>query len=500
MAKIDEARERLATLQAEIRAFADKEELDEEEETRFATALEEGKAAAADVSKLEERAKTVAAINAISTEEIPGADEMARRDAPGQINRRNPFDVDMDSRTREARVARRDSALQILEESHKNGVSLSERQEDHLDSLLRKNSGPTFNSDYIAKRAIVTENEHYHSAWVKVLTSQGVPQLTAEEGRALQAFKDFESRAASEGTPAAGGYGVPILIDPSIILTSGALDAPILSHARTVTITTDQWKGVTSQGLTFEWTAEAAAVADKTPTLAQPAIPVYRADGFIPYSFEIGQDYPGFAEEMSGLLSQGYLNLLASGTMTGLGTSNQMTGLFTALAASGAKCANGDSGTVVTVTTLGVFNGVDIRKTWYNLPELFRGKASWVTNVQDYELVRALGSVAAGYAAADFSADMTKADGAAILGREVILSDYAPAYVNTTLTTQQFLVVGDLSKYMIVQRAGMVVEQVNHLFSTSTGFPTGQRGWLAWARLGGNCLAANPFRVLSNGG
>ena len=30
------------------------------------------------------------------------------------------------------------------------------------------------------------------------------------------------------------------------------------------------------------------------------------ARGFIPYSIEVGQDYPGFASEMSQLLAEGY--------------------------------------------------------------------------------------------------------------------------------------------------------------------------------------------------
>jgi HK97 family phage major capsid protein len=104
-----------------------------------------------------------------------------------------------------------------------------------------------------------------------------------------------------------------------MIEVSGAADAPLLQISRTVTITTDAWKGVSSAGVTWSYDAEASAVSDDTPTLAQPTIPVYAARGFIPYSIEVGQDYPGFADEMSALLSQGFVNLLAKGTMTGSG-------------------------------------------------------------------------------------------------------------------------------------------------------------------------------------
>ena len=51
----------------------------------------------------------------------------------------------------------------------------------------------------------------------------------------------------SEVAPgSAGGYGVPVLIDPSIILTSGAGAAPILDVCRVARVTTNQWKGVSS--------------------------------------------------------------------------------------------------------------------------------------------------------------------------------------------------------------------------------------------------------------
>jgi hypothetical protein len=89
--------------------------------------------------------------------------------------------------------------------------------------------------------------------------------------------------------------------------------------SRIETITTNQWKGVSSAGVVWSYDAEGAAVSDDTATLAQPAVPVYTARGFIPYSVEVGQDYPGFAQEMAKLLDQGYVDLLAAQTMTGSG-------------------------------------------------------------------------------------------------------------------------------------------------------------------------------------
>jgi len=62
---------------------------------------------------------------------------------------------------------------------------------------------------------------------------------------AYEEYRSITERAASSSS-SAGGYGVPVLIDPTIILTSGAADAPVLSVCRVETITTDAWKGVSS--------------------------------------------------------------------------------------------------------------------------------------------------------------------------------------------------------------------------------------------------------------
>ena len=103
----------------------------------------------------------------------------------------------------------RDNALQILEER---GKSLAPFQKDHLDKLLRT-ANENMDGAKIARRLIVTESDAYRSAFQKAVT-QSQPAFSPEEARAINEF-----RAASEGTGSAGGFGIPVLIDPSIILT-----------------------------------------------------------------------------------------------------------------------------------------------------------------------------------------------------------------------------------------------------------------------------------------
>ena len=253
------------------------------------------------------------------------------------------------------------------------------------------------------------------------------------------------------------------------------------------TITTDQWKGVNSAGFSWSYYAEAAVVTDNTVTMAQPTIPVYRSSGFLPYTLEVGDDYPGFQEEMAKLLAQGYLNLVAIATATGTGSS-QPTGVFTALQ----NQTNNPSH--VTVTTSGTLGAVDVRKAYQALPELFRSQASWFMNVSVENTIRAFGN---NLALADFTINLG-ADGiGTLMGKPIYLSDYAPSPTNTT-GAESFLVVGDFSHYRFIQRAGMVVELVPHLFDTGTGRPLGERGWFAYARHGADNDANNAFRLVSN--
>lgn len=464
----EEFRSAHTALRDEITALGAKDKLTADEELRFDPAVTEFEIATEIRSAREARSRKVGEVSRSVTDSVPGFD------APNVLRTNDPFQGNIGQL---AAGELRDRAMKVVEER---GKSLAPRQLDHLDKLLRS-STDTVDGRVIARRLLTSESDAYRSAWMKSVT-QDKPIYSAEEANALNEF-----RAANEGTPSAGGFGVPVLIDPTIILTSGAADAPILAISTVKTITTDAWKGVSSAGVSWSYDAEAAAVSDDTPTLAQPSIPVYMARGFIPYSIEIGQDYPGFAEEMAMLLSQGYIDLVAKQSATGSGSSSP-TGIFTALTNATVTPAH------VLVKTAGVLGAVDVRAAWAALPERFRSRASWFMSEGIMNQVRAQGN---NLALADFTVDLTKDSAPVLTGRPVVTSDYAPAFTGTT-GAENFAVVGDFSNFYIIQRAGMSVELVNHLFDTVTGRPTGQRGWFAFARHGFDAANPNAFRLLAN--
>lgn len=458
----------------EIRSLADMDEITADDDTKLTGLLESRDAKLAErevirtvLGPLETRAKKVEEIRSQPNEIVPGYDNF-------NFNRQvDPFAGDVN---RLGRDELRDRALRVVES---NGKELAARQGDHLDSLIRRH-GPSMDGGLIAKRILITERSAYHSAFMKGVN--GITSFSPDEARALDEFRAMNEDSNSGAN---GGYGIPVLIDPSIIITSGAADAPIMDIARTVTITTEFWKGVTGTGATWSYDAEASAVSDDSPTLTQPVIQTYKAAGWIPYSLEIGMDYPNFAEEMSMVLGQGYIDLIASNSMTGSGSS-QPKGIFTAIAAV--------SGSRVQVTTKGAITAVDIRKAWAALPERYRSRATWAMSIG---VENAIQNVATALSLGDYTST-TIADGSQVLtGRPVITSDYAPSFAGTT-GIANYAVVGDFSNFVIVQRAGMTVELVPHLFDQASGRPTGQRGWYAYSRHGFDAVNTNAFRLLSN--
>lgn len=489
----------MEVIRAELVELSEKDGSDDEVEaniTRSKTLLDEFEtldAEKADAEGYEKRVEAVRA-KALDTRNVEKGDGAGKYlgDKGPEVKRSavNPFEGDVRRAPNSEVISR---AMSILDTEAR--VPITDSNKAHLESLVHRSldvadPDSQFDGSYVARRMLLTENPLYRSAFQKYSRFGPMAALTHDEQRAVVDFQEFEvRRAGSEGTSSAGGYGVPVLIDPTIIITSGAADAPILRIARTEQITTNIWKGVSSAGMTWSYDAEAAEVSDDMATLAQPSVTVYTARGFIPYSIEIQQDYPGFASEMGRLLDQGYTDLVAAQTVVGSGSSSPR-GIFTAAAA--------NTNVQIVTTTDGSFGGPDIFKVWNALPERYRSRATWVMSVSVESAIRQFATNA--NSSAYFTVDLT-ADGLSrINGRPVVVTDYAPSYTGSvpgTTGAANICVVGDFSNYLIAQRAGMSIEQVPVLFG-ATRRPTGQRGIFAWARHGADSVNDLGFRILQN--
>jgi HK97 family phage major capsid protein len=381
----------------------------------------------------------------------------------------------------------RDAALGALEERGTD-LGLRSDQLDQVDNLVRRvlsEENPNCDGGYISKRTLITESPQYRNAFRELMTSSH-PMLTAEEVESVRALRALESRAMTEGTGSAGGFGIPVFIDPSVILSAGAGAAPIMDVCRVEHVTTSQWKGVSSAGATWSWDAEGSAVSDDSPTLAQPVVPVYTGRGFLPVSLELAMDYPGFADEMSKLLTQGALDLLAASTATGTGTA-QPTGIITKLEAT--------AGSKVKVAAAGALTAADVFKVWNATPERFRSRPStgWGMSVSVESQIRSFSS--ANQSSAYFTVNLNESGISYINGAKVTRTDYFPSFTAAT-TTQALCTVGDWSNYLVALRAGMNLERIDNLFDQATGRPSAQRGFFAWLRSGHDVINPPGFRIL----
>ena len=360
------------------------------------------------------------------------------------------------------------------------GADLTPAQQERFERQLNRRDSDV-NGHVIAVRTLATENDSYRSAWQKLMTSS-TPILTSDEAAAVHRFEAV--RAASIGTDDAGGFGVPVVIDPTIVSTKNAYD-PLYEIANVKQITNDEWKGVSSAGVSWSFDSEAAAVSDDTPTLAQPVVTTAMARGFIPFSIEVGMDYPDFEAQMRALLAEGYVDLRHDKTVRGTG-SGEPKGIMVAIS-SNASCR------VTPVTDGGLAVG-DIDKVWADLPLRFRQNATWLWSTDVDSRVRNFGATYG----SSFTRDLSAADG--IMGphnARVAISDYMPTFSGTT-GSANICIVGDFSKFVIAERVGMSIELVPHLFDVTNNRPTGSRGWFAYARVGSNSVADLAFRILQN--
>lgn len=367
----------------------------------------------------------------------------------------------------------RSAALRAIESA----AHLEGHQRDYADQLVRSDT-PDCRGDVIARYVALTECPEYRSAFMQ-LVADPHPVLSAPEAAAVRAVREYRAASLSD---ASGGYGVPATLDSAIVLTAQGSANPLWNLATRKTITTDVWKGVSSDGSSWSWDTEASEVSDDAPTLGQPTITPHMARGFIPYSIEIGQDYPEFVAEMSRLLGEGFAELTAAAFVTGSGD-GQPFGIVTALDAN----TNAEFPT----TTSGEFTYADVHAVWSALPDRARGNATWLAHPGTFSHLAAAGDT--------YGSRTASLDGSPSLlrGRPVAESSYLDLFAATT-GAQNIAVVGDFRKYYVIQRAGMSVETIPHLFGTTNNRPTGQRGLFAWARVGADSVDDTAFRLLQN--
>lgn len=318
---------------------------------------------------------------------------------------------------------------------------------------------------------LATTSPAYTRAFTKLIRSQGnFAMLSVEETQAVQ-------RAMSL-TDNAGGFMVPFQLDPTVILTANGSVNQIRQISRVVQATGNEWNGISSAGVTGSWDNEADEVSDDAPTLAQPSIPVYKRQIFVPFSHEIGQDAAGLADDIAMMIAFEKDAAEAIAFATGSGSS-QPTGIVTAL-------TGGSS--VVTTGTNDTFAVADVYKTDSALPARYAANGSWLGHRAIYNLMRQF-DTSGGSALWGQLADGLKRE---LLGRPDYVSE---AMASSVADGAKLLVFGDFSNYVIADRLGTTLSYIPHLFG-SNGRPKGQAGWHAYIRVGADSVNDGAFRML----
>jgi HK97 family phage major capsid protein/HK97 family phage prohead protease len=464
-----EVQSRMEEIQNEygVRAFTTEAQTEFEELTEERTAID---ARVADVQK---RLATVATNGADPAKVEKPVDFQVRKAQPQNIY--DKAAVYRDARSPEnASELFRDNAMRTIE----GAVFPHERanqaeQKGNVEKLLK--TSDTADAE-IARRILTTGNPTYRRAFGKAIKAGSLDTLTNEERTVM-----------AEGAGATGGFAITFDLDPTIVRTSNGAVNPFRRACRVVSISgTNEWRGVSSGAVVATYEAEATEAVDRSPTLAQPAFITNRAQTFIPFSIELDQDWGGLQGELAGLIQDSKDTLEAAQFATGVGTTVFPQGITV-----GATV----TATTGTTTVLAVN---DIYKTEEALPPRFRPRAQWFANRFIYNKVRQLDTAGGANLWVNdlrtgLPSNETGNTGYNLIGYP---ANEASGMAASLATTTKLAVLGDPNFFVIVERVGLDIELIPHLFGTTANYPSGQRGIYAMWRNTGRVLNAAGFVTL----
>lgn len=332
-------------------------------------------------------------------------------------------------------------------------------------------------------------HDYAEAATLKVQDSPGIARhilLTGSEEyqEAFRAYMEdpqgMAQRAALSLTLANGGYLLPFVLDPTIVLTNTGSANPWRRISNVKQTTSNTWNGVTSAGVNAAWLAEGTGATDGTPTVGNVVVTPQKASAWVFGSYEVLED-TDFGQQLPRLLADAKDRLEEAAFATGAGSGGVPQGVIT-----------GATTVLSTATTLVIAIG-DVYNTQGALPPRFRNApgCAWVANVAIINKFRQLDTAGG----ASFWTNLGKGQPETLLG--------APIYESTTMASaltsgNHLAVFGDFGQFYIVDRVGVSLIYEPLVKSGTTPFlPTGQAGWFMFWRTGSTVAVVNGFRVLN---
>lgn len=367
----------------------------------------------------------------------------------------------------------REKAQRAIDSAYERG-QLPEEAGYKLTALVERDRF-ALDSAYIA----AVSDPAYERAFAKKVSGVGGAEavLEADEAEAMLAVgRAMATRAMAVGEGSTGGFGIPLSLDPTILLENDGAINPIRELATVSTIATTTWAGVSSAGVEAEFAAEAAEAKDGSPELGQPEITPEKAQIWVPFSIEAGMDWPGLANELRRLFADAKAVKEAEVFATGKGEENIPQGLIT-----------GATKLVETKTKEVVVSG-DIYALQEALAPRWQPRATWLgANAVANQIHK---FVAKGDTE---EAALMSDDRKEILGKP--FRECSTMSTKTTTKKERVVAYGDVaSAFRIVDRIGMQIEVVPHVLKE--GKPTGQRGLFAYFRVGSKVIVPEAVQVL----
>jgi HK97 family phage major capsid protein len=298
---------------------------------------------------------------------------------------------------------------------------------------------------------------------------------TAEQESVRKVGAAMAQRGLAVGEGATGGYAIPLGLDPTIQLTDSGTVSPLRELADVTSITTSEWAGITSAGVSASFADEGIEVGDDSPTLAQPKVKPEKAHGFCPFTIEVGADWSQIQAELVRLFQDEKANLEAGKFLTGTGEKEPF-GILTGATE------------VVETSEKGKYGVGDPYSTQEALPPRWQPNASWLT------------SLTIANATARFAGPGSEEPSLFNDARDRLLMK--PWRECSDMSTKveagkKIAIYGDVrAGFKVVDRVGATVEIVPHLFGKE-GRPKGERGLYFYWRVGSKVVNKAALRVLT---
>ncbi len=221
------------------------------------------------------------------------------------------------TKNKEQRDKAINEAKALAQRAKEEGRQLNDYERFQFDELMRTaDSHSTVIDDLTARAASITIDRNFSG-----------PDSVSNEmeivGRSVGGYLRGDRRAMSEGTPSAGGYTTPTIVDGAFVTALTANIVAARAGAQVITLDSDLHNFATVSALpTFHWRAENAEISASDPTLGQVAFDAEAGAVLVQVSNELLQDSVNIDKVLGYCLTQATANAIDAAAFVGTGSNN----------------------------------------------------------------------------------------------------------------------------------------------------------------------------------